>query len=88
MSNRRFEMYQYQHVIHRMRLGDSDRQIQKAGLMRRTKASAVREKARENGWLDPLSSMPDEVVLEDTFGSKPQAPIQSKIEPYKDQVVK
>jgi transposase len=79
-------MYQYQHVIHRMRLGDSDRQIQKAGLMGRTKASAVREKARENGWLDPLSSMPDEAVLEDTFGSKPQAPIQSKIEPYKDQV--
>jgi hypothetical protein len=38
--------------------------------MGRTKASAVREKARENGWLDPLSSMPDEAVLEDTFGSR------------------
>jgi transposase len=70
-----------------MRLGDSDRQIQKAGLMGRTKASAVREKAKENGWLDPLSSMPDEAVLEDTFGSKSPAPTPSKIEPYKTQIV-
>jgi hypothetical protein len=45
-------MYQYHHVIHRMRLGDSDWQIQKAGLMGRSKASAVRDKARDNQWLD------------------------------------
>jgi len=27
MSNRRFEMYQYRQVIHRMRMGESDRTI-------------------------------------------------------------
>jgi len=29
---RRFEMYQYRHVLVRMRLGDSDREIAKVGL--------------------------------------------------------
>ncbi|MFO7875346.1 MAG: hypothetical protein R6U55_02035 [Desulfovermiculus sp.] len=79
-------MYQYQHVIHRMRLGDSDRRIQKVGLMGRNKASGVRGKAREKGWLNSLSLLPDETVLQETFGGKSPAPTPSKIEPYKDQV--
>jgi len=33
MANRRFEMHEYRHVIHRMRLGESDRAIAKAGLI-------------------------------------------------------
>ena len=44
-------MYQCQHVINRMRLGDSNRQIRNAGLMGRKKASAVRKIAWEKGWL-------------------------------------
>ncbi len=55
MANRRFEMHQYRHVLVRMRLGDSNRQIAKAGLMGRRKASAFRELAAHNGWLDPDS---------------------------------
>jgi len=62
-------MYQYQHVLHRMRLGDSDRQIQKAGLMGRRKAATVRQKAREQGWLDPACPIPQEADLQATFGS-------------------
>ncbi len=34
MSNRRFEMYEYRQVIHRMRMGESDRSIAGATLMR------------------------------------------------------
>ena len=46
MSNRRFEMYQYRQVICRMRLGETDRRIAKAGLMGRRKAAELREIAR------------------------------------------
>jgi hypothetical protein len=41
MANRRFAVHEIRHVIARMRLGDSDRQITKAGLMGRVKAGEV-----------------------------------------------
>ena len=40
--NRRFEMHEYRHVLSRMRLGASDREIAKAGLMGRGKAAHLR----------------------------------------------
>lgn len=43
MSNRRFEMYEYRQVIYRMRLGESDRAIAKAGLTGRRKAAELRQ---------------------------------------------
>lgn len=33
MANRKFEMYEYRHVIHRMRMGESDRAIARSKLM-------------------------------------------------------
>jgi hypothetical protein len=42
MANRRFEMYQYRQVLTRMRLGDTDRAIARAGLMGRPKAALPR----------------------------------------------
>ena len=33
MANRRFEMYKYRQALVRMRQGDSDRRIRRAGLM-------------------------------------------------------
>ena len=58
MTNRRFEMFEYRQVIHRMRQGQSDRAIAKAKVMGRTKCAFVRCLASENGWLDngPLPS--------------------------------
>ena len=38
MANRRFAVHEIRHVIARMRLGESDRQIATAGLMGRAKA--------------------------------------------------
>ncbi len=57
MSNRRFEMYEYRQVIFRMRLGESDRAIAKAGLMDRAKAAELRKFAREHGWLQKSPSV-------------------------------
>jgi hypothetical protein len=49
MSNRRFEMYEYRQVIHRMRMGESDRAIAKSGLMGRIKCARLRRMAAERG---------------------------------------
>jgi transposase len=79
-------MHHYQHVISRMRLGDSDRQIRNAGLMGRTKASEVRTKAKERGWLNPMAPMPDEATLEEVLGSGSPESTSSKLLPFKKQV--
>ena len=63
MANRRFEMYQIRQVIVRMRLGESDRTIARAGLMGRKKARAVRVLAEQQGWLEVSRPLPDESVL-------------------------
>ena len=51
MANRRFEMHEHRHVIHRMRLGESDRAIAKSGLMGRLKCAQLREVTIRHGWL-------------------------------------
>lgn len=70
MANRRFEMYEYRQVIHRMRQGQSDRAIARTKLMGRLKCAFIRSIASENGWLgsDPL---PDDEQLA-TFFEVPQ----------------
>ena len=62
MSNRRFEMYQYSQVIYRMRLGESDRTIAKAGLMGRRKAAELREVAHEQGWMEETRPLPEDAL--------------------------
>lgn len=79
-------MFQYQHAINRMRLGDSDRQISNAGLMGRKKAASVRKFAQAKGWLNPLAPMPEEADLEKALGANSFQKSSSKLEPYKEQV--
>ena len=52
MTNRRFEMNHYRHILVRMRQGESDRQIAAIGLMGRRAAGQLRKRAEELGWLD------------------------------------
>ncbi len=86
MSNRRFEMYQYRQVICRMRLGESDRTIAKAGLMGRKKASELRSIALEQGWLTP-GPLPENSVLAERFEDRdPHHPQASLVIPYQAQV--
>jgi len=63
MANRRFEMHEIRQVIVQMRLGLTDRQIAKAGLMGRRKASELRRIASELGWLDKESLLPENATL-------------------------
>ena len=87
MANRRFEMYQYRQVITRMRLGESDRAIARSGLMGREKASALREVAGREGWLEASIVLPDDATLAqvlDVPSSRPQS--ASSVLPYQDQV--
>ena len=87
MANRRFEMYQYRQVLTRMRLGESDRAIARSGLIGRQKASALREVACREGWLEASSVMPDDATLAQVLQvpcSRPQS--ASSVLPYQDKV--
>jgi len=49
MTFRRFEMHHYRHVLSRMRLGETDRAIARAGLMGRHKIAQFRQVALKKG---------------------------------------
>ena len=87
MSNRRFEMYQYRQVLLRMRQGESDREIARAGLMGRPKCAAVRTVAGERGWLDPGAVLPDDEALAAVFtpSVRPTSCVSS-LEPFRAQI--
>ncbi|KAF5048898.1 IS21 family transposase ISPpu7 [anaerobic digester metagenome] len=82
MANRRFEMYEIRHVITRMRLGESDREIERAGLMGRRKAGQLRAIAIDQGWLDPSRPLPPNEELEAlVLSPRAQQPSQSLAAP-------
>jgi hypothetical protein len=66
MANRRFEMFYYRQVIHRMRMGESDRAIAKSRVMGRLKCAQVRAVAERSGWLGP-GPLPDDTELAAAF---------------------
>jgi len=89
MANRRIEMYEYRQVLHRMRCGDSNREIARSRLMGRRKARAVRRVAEQEGWLDPEGSLPDEEALATHFRrDKPRRSSISRVEPHREEVTK
>lgn len=63
-------MYQYRQVIHRMRMGESDRAIAKSGLMGRLKCALVRARAEERGWLRLDVPLPDDPELATVLASE------------------
>ena len=80
-------MFQYRNVLVRMRLGDSNREIAKAGLMGRRKAEALRRLAESRGWLDRAHPLPDDTVLADALHNRhPQAAHPSSVEPFREVV--
>ena len=83
-------MYQIRQVIVRMRLGESDRTIARAGLMGRKKARAVRTLAQQQGWLDVAHPVPDEEVLAQCFTdpATPGSKVSSLIVPYREEVTR
>jgi transposase len=83
-------MYQYRHILVRMRLGESDRQIDAAGLMGRRTVAKMRKKAAKFGWLEPEQPLPSEqdllAALQRPKSAKARA--QSTLEPYRKAIEK
>lgn len=79
-------MYQYRHILVRMRLGESDRQIDAAGLMGRRTAAKLRKQALKAGWLEPEQPLPSEQDLLQALHhpKSARARAQSTLEPYRE----
>ena len=87
MANRRFEMFEFRHLLVRMRQGDSDRALAKAGLIGRHKARALRALAQQQGWLDLARPLPDDAILAEAF-ARPSGTVSSSscVEPFRESV--
>lgn len=70
MSNRRFEMYDYRQIIHRIRMGQTDREIARTKIIGRVKCGQIRAMALEKGWLASEGPLPDDAALSDVFTKK------------------
>lgn len=62
-------MYEYRQVIHRMRMGESDRAIAQTKLIGCVKCGQVRAIAAQSGWLGK-GPLPDDEVLAAVFEKK------------------
>ena len=87
MANRRFEMFHYRQVLHRMRMGESDRAIAKTKLMGRLKCAHVRAVAEKSGWLGAVP-LPDDAELARAFETEsiPNPTRESLSRPYEPQI--
>ena len=56
-------MFEYRQVLTRMRLGDTDRAIARAGLMGRRKVEKLRRTAESAGWLEVATPLPGDPEL-------------------------
>src|ERR1019366_7473547 len=83
-------MYQYRHILVRMRQGDSDRDIARSKTMGRKKIAQVRELASEHGWLASEIALPDDTALAAVLARKISlsAKCISTLEPWRDQIAK
>ncbi|MFC1666009.1 IS21 family transposase [Pseudomonadota bacterium] len=81
-------MFEVRNILVRMRQGDSDRSLARAGLIGRDKSREIRRIAVAHGWLDSSVPLPENEVLSATFGTRtdPLSAGQSSVEPYRDQV--
>lgn len=80
-------MYELRQILVRMRFGDSDRALAKAGLIGRPKAKALRRLAEGKGWLDPARPLPEDAVLAEALPQPRQRSSSvSSVEPFRDKV--
>lgn len=81
-------MYQYRHILKRMRQGDSDREIARSKTMGHKNIAQVRELAIARGWLAPDTALPDDAVLASALVRKEALPSTciSTLEPWRAQI--
>jgi hypothetical protein len=89
VANSRFAVHGIRNIIVRMRLGESDRQLAKTGLIGHIKAAKIRSLADENGWLDKSVELPANLEIESAV-LKPclQQTSGSLVKPYATNQVK
>jgi len=72
-------------LIHRLRAGESERQVARDLGISRTTVHKYRESAKEHGYLQPGSALPDDETLRATLGASPQPrSVPSSVEPYRE----
>ena len=82
-------MFEYRQVLTRMRLGDTDRAIARAGLMGRRKAAQLRRTAEVAGWLDVATALPGDGELAVHLGSvRTQPAVASLAEPHRERITR
>ena len=79
-------MFELRQILVRMRLGDGDRALAKAGLIGRRKANEVRLLAKQNGWLDTDNPLPDDAELSKVLTRPDRPGPTSSVEPYRELV--
>lgn len=80
-------MYEIRQILVRMRQGDSDRKLSRAGVAGRRKAAAVRALAVEHNWLDATTVLPDDAALARIVGAGvDESGPASRVEPWRTQV--
>ena len=80
-------MFQYRQVLARMRLGDTDRAIARAGLMGRRKLAQLRRTAEAAGWLDVATPLPGDPELAVHLGPvRTQPAVASLAEPHRERI--
>jgi hypothetical protein len=63
-------MYDYRQIIHRIRMGQTDREIARTKIIGRSKCGQIRAIAQEKGWLAGESPLPDDAALSEVFAKK------------------
>lgn len=76
-------MYQYRQIIIRLRLGETERAIARAGLAGSNKIKAIHQVALAEGWLD--TTKPE--VLAPFFAQPKSKTLASRAKPYEGQII-
>ena len=63
-------MYDYRQIIHRIRMGQTDREIARTKIIGRAKCGRIRAIAQDQGWLATDSPLPDDITLSSVFIKK------------------
>ena len=81
-------MYDYRQIIHRIRMGQTDREIARTKIIGRAKCGQIRAMALEKGWLAGESPLPDDAALSDVFAKKLHSnpTHQSKCHSHEEQI--
>lgn len=82
-------MHEIRNVIVRMRLGETNRELERNGLIGRRKAGELRLIAQDQGWLDKQNDLPSNDILESLLNKpRKQQKAGPYIEPYAEVVTK